>query len=123
MIQLAAELRLLNRVYGPDKCVLTVLEITESGITYDCEHFCCEFIEWDKIEPIPLTEDIISKIPGAKEWVAASKNRSRHEDEPDPGDDAVYALELTTVHQLQNRYYSLFGKEFPIRCDLNCSPK
>lgn len=118
----AHELRLGNKVYGQKDCIFTVLEIMACGITYDCDHQCAAHAEWDELESIPLTSELLERcgfieecIYGIPQWthevgffffgpaMGVEEYSVRIQDRFD--------VMFHNVHQLQNLFFYLTGTE------------
>lgn len=124
----ANEIRIGNWVADrANKCPLFVREVQHNGISYDCKHVVYDFIEYDKIEGIRLSKEILESLGFASSRPGSGvlKLVIAYEDSEYPcslqqtGDGiqicrsgiGAITSHIQHLHQLQNLYFALTGTE------------
>ena len=119
----AAEVRIGNWVYNEKRHFIKV-----SSISNDSGIMCIAHIPENNCYPIPLSRDIVQKCGfgevGMYENVYHKDNfrihfdKSCKDEETDAvlliiykDDDSTFSKEVSSLHQLQNLYFALSGKE------------
>lgn len=123
------ELRIGNFVEFENE-VFRMHTITELYPILDTDLFGAYVVEWDKLSPIPLTEEwlvdfgFIDKYKSCnKDWSIYGFTINQQSDEDDDGNKIPqeqifyyqYQYGIKYVHQLQNLYFALIGKELIIK--------
>jgi hypothetical protein len=124
----ATELRIGNFVEFENE-VFRMHIISESYPVLDTDLFGAYVVEWDKLYPIPLTEEwladfgFIDKYKSCNnDWSIYGFTINQQSDEDDDGNKIPqeqifyyqYQYDIKYVHQLQNLYFALTGKELTI---------
>lgn len=103
--------------------------ISESYPVLDTDLFGAYVVEWDKLSPIPLTEEWLEKLgfwskykSNHLKWSLYGFDIDQISDEDENGNEIpqeqifhyAYQYDIKYVHQLQNLYFALTGKELTI---------
>lgn len=124
----ATELRIGNFVEFENE-VFRMHIVSESYPVLDTDLFGAYVVEWDKLYPIPLTEEwlvdfgFIDKYKSCNtDWSIYGFTINQQSDEDDEGSKIPqeqifyyqYQYDIKYVHQLQNLYFALTEKELTI---------
>ena len=119
----ATEVRIGNWIYNEKRHFIKV-----SSVSNDSGIMCIAHIPENKCYPIPLSRDIVQKCGfgevGMYENVYHKDNIRIHfdknckDEETDSvlfivynDDDSTFSKEVSSIHELQNLYFALYGKE------------
>lgn len=120
-----------DEFYDSFKTFIKVDSIGENGINLTiqddggypecCQHWLEPEIPFDKLFGIPLTQEILSKIPSIDGWIIDNRFECRE----NFGDSvsiyawkngkSIFIVDLNFLHELQNWYYLHARKELEIK--------